>query len=437
MSRTQAKTATKGPTFVDPSQKLSEFALQRIEGEKAMRLAITKEMTKKRDHLINILPKWLSAEQLLNMVLQATLRNPELLECLAVSFVNAAFRAAEIGLVPNGTDGYLVPRFNKHLGAKEAQFMPSYVGLLELAFRSGLMTKAQARMIYKNEPHAIKYGIQDDIEHTPILDVKLRGAWIAVYAFVKFANGEHKFDVMLPEDIQSIKARSESACAGVGPWITDFEEMSKKTVFRRLLKTCRRSRAELGTNSEALLQLDRAIELDNEDYDLDKGSEKRITRAESLTKSKAADLRARLDARKESRSAQTITPQTIDVQPEPVVETSPVTKPVVETGSPDGLTQNGLTQELSEKYIRATAEAHAKKVRAEKIDPFKTLSVQRIVSLLEAGSIQVHADDHTAAAESFLQFYKEALGVVPKPATGEMKGASRVKAGPIYRFKKK
>jgi hypothetical protein len=56
----------------------------------------------------------------------------------------------------------------------------------------------------------------------------------AVYCIVTFKDGGKHTEVMTLEDVNRIRARSKAA--NNGPWVTDFDEMAKKTVFRRAAK---------------------------------------------------------------------------------------------------------------------------------------------------------------------------------------------------------
>jgi recombination protein RecT len=45
------------------------------------------------------------------------------------------------------------------------------------------------------------------------------------------SNGEIDTEVMTLAEVEAIRKRSKAS--GSGPWVTDFEEMAKKTVIRR------------------------------------------------------------------------------------------------------------------------------------------------------------------------------------------------------------
>ena len=62
-----------------------------------------------------------------------------------------------------------------------------------------------------------------------------RGEPIYVYAIFRTKDGGCGFDVMSMDDIRSF-AQQYSKSYGSGPWQTNFEEMAKKTVLKRVLK---------------------------------------------------------------------------------------------------------------------------------------------------------------------------------------------------------
>ncbi len=63
---------------------------------------------------------------------------------------------------------------------------------------------------------------------------KEAGEIFAVYATAQMKDGSRKTDVMSIHEVNAIRARSRSGQSG--PWVTDFNEMAKKTAFRRLSK---------------------------------------------------------------------------------------------------------------------------------------------------------------------------------------------------------
>jgi recombination protein RecT len=143
--------------------------------------------------------------------------------------------AAQLGLEPNTPLGqaYLIPYKNK--GTLEAQFQIGYKGLIDLAYRSGQVKTIYAEEVYENDEFEYELGLEPKLVHKPA--IKDRGEVIYYYAVFKLVNGGEGFTVMSKEDITRHMNRfSKAANAGFSPWQTNFSEMAKKTVIKKVLK---------------------------------------------------------------------------------------------------------------------------------------------------------------------------------------------------------
>jgi len=196
------------------------------------------------------LPKHLNPDRLARIVLTSCLRNPKLLDCTKESFAGAVLQAAQLGLEPDGVLGmaYLIPYTNRKKNCLEVQFQAGYKGLLDLGRRSGDIGAVNARVVYKNDRFAYRFGLTPLLEHTPAPSD--RGDATYVYAVVGLKDGSTQWDVMSVEDIEKHR-KQYSKAASDGPWVTAWEEMAKKTVLRRVLKY-----------APASVELQRAIALD-------------------------------------------------------------------------------------------------------------------------------------------------------------------------------
>lgn len=185
-----------------------------------------------------VLPKTVSEhvtpQRLIKVVLSAMSRNPTLLKCTPASIVKGLMQAAELGLEIGAMgEAYLVPFWNKHIKSYEATFMVGYRGYKELAFRGGRVKKLVARAIREGDEYEVVMGNVEKLYHKPQMH-GTPGELIAVYAIATLEDDVQQWDLMLKFDVDKIRARAKSK--DDGPWVTDYNEMAKKTVFRRLAK---------------------------------------------------------------------------------------------------------------------------------------------------------------------------------------------------------
>ncbi|MBQ8393815.1 MAG: recombinase RecT [Clostridia bacterium] len=181
------------------------------------------------------LPSVITPERFTRMVLSAISTNPKLASCTPQSFLGAMMSAAQLGLEPNTPLGqaYLIPYKNK--GVDEVQFQIGYKGLIDLAYRSGEVELVQAHVVYENDTFECEFGLEPKLVHKPADSD--RGDPIKVYALFRTKSGGYGFDVMSMDDVRRHAEKySQAYKSGFSPWKTNFEEMAKKTVLKRVLK---------------------------------------------------------------------------------------------------------------------------------------------------------------------------------------------------------
>lgn len=179
------------------------------------------------------LPSVLTPERFTRITLSALSSNPRLQECTPQSFLGAMMTAAQLGVEPNTPLGqaYLIP-FKNH-GVIETQFQLGYKGMIDLAYRSGEISTIQAHVVFANDRFSYSFGLNPTLEHIPA--TADRGEPTHVYAVFRTKDGGFGYDVMSMDDVRQ-HAKKYSKSYGNGPWQTNFEEMAKKTVLKRVLK---------------------------------------------------------------------------------------------------------------------------------------------------------------------------------------------------------
>jgi len=181
------------------------------------------------------LPKHMDADRLARVALTTIRTTPKLLECNVHSLMAAVMQSAQLGLEP-GLLGhcYIIPY------GKEAQFIIGYKGMIDLARRSGNIESITVEPVYKNDYFKFKRGLdKDEFEHIPWdmredESFKESGGLVRVYLIARFKDGGYYFHRMSKSEIDAHRKRSKAG--GNGPWVTDYEEMAKKTVVRSAWK---------------------------------------------------------------------------------------------------------------------------------------------------------------------------------------------------------
>lgn len=202
----------------DPEQKSMQQYIRSMEGE-----------------IKKALPSVMTPERFTRIVLSAISVNPKLSSCTPASFLGAMMTSAQLGLEVNTPLGqaYVLPYMNK--GTLEAQFQLGYKGLIDLAYRSGEVEVIQAHVVYENDEFTCEYGLDPKLTHKPADHD--RGEPVKVYAVFKTKSGGFGFEVMSMDDVRKHAAKySKAYGTGFSPWKTNFEEMAKKTVLKRVLK---------------------------------------------------------------------------------------------------------------------------------------------------------------------------------------------------------
>jgi len=171
------------------------------------------------------------------IVQSAMVRQPKLFDCSRHSLWGAILQSLELGLLPDGREAALIPYQIK--GTLTCTFQPMYQGLVKLASNAGVVVIPPVS-VYSNEKFKIQYGMVPPILHEP-LPPDRRGEFVLCYS-IAMVNGQPVPDYMWREDIDAIRDRSKGYQNALkyndqeNPWIRDYPEMAKKTVFKRQAK---------------------------------------------------------------------------------------------------------------------------------------------------------------------------------------------------------
>ena len=190
-----------------------------------------------QSQLAAALPKFLDTDHFVRSAITEFRLNPALAECSVPSVLGYFMQVAACGLEPASMLGqcYPVPFWNSKTKQKEAQFICGYRGMLSIARRSGEIASVVAEVVHEKDEFSIEYGMNPSLVHKPYIEDD-PGAMRGAYVVVRF-KGEGIDPVIkyMPKS-EIDKRRNRSKAGSSGPWVTDYEEMAKKTVFRSVFK---------------------------------------------------------------------------------------------------------------------------------------------------------------------------------------------------------
>jgi len=172
------------------------------------------------------LPAHMTPDRMVRVMCTAMLRNPKLLDCRQESLVEALMICSQAGIEPDGRNAHLIPYGDK------VQVIFDYKGLVAIAERNGVESIYADRVCENDQFEAWVEEGAKKLRHR-VDWKKQRGNPYAYYASC-IRNNRLDYEVMTKDEVDAIRKRSRAS--GSGPWVTDYDEMAKKTVLRRMSK---------------------------------------------------------------------------------------------------------------------------------------------------------------------------------------------------------
>jgi len=173
-------------------------------------------LSKKKDQFVTSLTSLVGS----NVLLQ---------RCEPLSVMYAAIKAAALDLPFEGSLGmaYCIPYGN------QAQFQIGAKGLAQLAIRSGQFVKLHVTEVYEGEyagtdrrTGEVKWNEVENADTKPV---------IGYYGYFRLTNG-YEYELYWVFFFQAEDGIRDSKSFYNGPWKTNFDEMAKKTLLKKLLK---------------------------------------------------------------------------------------------------------------------------------------------------------------------------------------------------------
>ena len=176
-----------------------------------------------------------AAKRFSKMVYTVIVQNPTLQKCSIASIAKAASQSASLDLdIDVRGLAYLVPYNNK--GTLEAQFQIGYLGLIELAYRSGKVKSISAHCVYESEKGKVTISRIDgkfSVEH-PFSYEPPTGKMVAVYATAEIDGISPQTIVLRTDEVEHFRKKSKAPNSPA--WKDHYDAMAKKTAIRQLAK---------------------------------------------------------------------------------------------------------------------------------------------------------------------------------------------------------
>lgn len=192
------------------------------------------ELEEKRETIFAAAAAHIRPERFNELVARACIKNPDLLSCARSSLFLSAAQAASLGLEIDGVLGhaYLIPFKG------QATLVPGYLGLKELAYRSGLISSIETGRVHVDDEFEWERGTQQFLKHRPS-DSAASGSATHVYAIVRTVTHGTIFDVMSWAQVEAHRNKfSKGWQRKDSAWQTSPVAMAEKTVLRKVLKLC-------------------------------------------------------------------------------------------------------------------------------------------------------------------------------------------------------
>jgi len=158
--------------------------------------------------------------------LATTIRTTALGRCEPTSVIGCVLRAAQLGLDPDPMLGraYFVPH------GQTCTLIVGYRGLIEMAYRSGEIASIDAHVVHELDDFRYSLGTSAFVHFVKALDD--RGPISHAYAICVLKAGATIIEVMTRGEIAHVRGASKTG----NVWRDHEDEMTRKTVIRRLLK---------------------------------------------------------------------------------------------------------------------------------------------------------------------------------------------------------
>lgn len=185
--------------------------------------------------LIEALPEGYTPSRFKSVCINLVRATPQLLNVTPITFVSSVLMSAQMGLEPGAPLGlsWIIPRRNK--GTLEATFQVGYQGLRQLAYRSGVVSHIEARIVHDGDEFDYEHGLggtnwRHKPEGSPGRD------WTDVYCAARLVTGAEPFETMTKAEVLHHRDRYVKDWEKNKAWRENEPEMARKTVTAKLCR---------------------------------------------------------------------------------------------------------------------------------------------------------------------------------------------------------
>jgi len=165
---------------------------------------------------------------------------PELQQCDTQSLITAIANAITLGLDPSGLtgDGTLSARHNQRRNTYRALFIPDYRGLIRIAATNPRISHIESHIVRQDDLFQLDFGDPEGqiITHHPNLTAPTSPP-LGAYAIAWWRDRTRPLvEWMTTAEINANADRGTGTASDFSPWKTDWPQMARKTVIKRLVK---------------------------------------------------------------------------------------------------------------------------------------------------------------------------------------------------------
>jgi len=188
------------------------------------------------------MPRGVEAGQLVRDAITCVSGTPKLAQCFGPSVLGGLMTCAQLGLRP-GVAGlghaWLLPMYNSKERRMDATLIIGYRGYTELAHRHDKVVSIASRVVYANDFFDLAFDLRGDtLTHRPALDGP-RGDVRLFYAYAQLKGGHALTEPWSLAEMEAHRDRFAMAKTKdgkiLGPWVSSFVEMGRKTMIRNPL----------------------------------------------------------------------------------------------------------------------------------------------------------------------------------------------------------